>query len=121
MNLVKRIDTVFVPVTDLKKSEAWYMEVFSFEEAVFRSSDGNYVGFRFEGHGEPKTALTLYKADEVPTLKHMAFNFYTEDVDALHTKLKETGVEVTEIHAGDGMRFFEFVDPDGNELGAVTF
>ncbi|NBI30535.1 VOC family protein [Chengkuizengella marina] len=120
MKLIKRIDTVFVPVTDLKKSEQWYMNIFPFE-VVYRSGDGNYIGFRFDDPKEMKTALTIYKVDEIRPTNHMAFNFYTEDVDALHNKLKKSGVEVSEIHASDGMRFFDFEDPNGNQLGAVTF
>ncbi|WP_349409690.1 VOC family protein [Pseudalkalibacillus sp. SCS-8] len=120
MKSVKRIDSVFVPVTDMERSEKWYKEVFPFE-VVYRSSDGQYVGFRFAEKGELKTALTIYKVEKLPERNHMAFNFYAEDVDAFHSYLTSNGYEASEIHAADGMRFFDFYDPDQNELGVVTF
>ncbi|HET7627433.1 MAG TPA: VOC family protein [Bacillales bacterium] len=120
MSFVKRIDTVFVPVTNLKKSEKWYLELLPFK-VTFRSSDGKYVGFRFRDHHPYQTGLCIYKAEKMEKPGHMTFNFFTEDVDGFHNFLKEREVEVTEIHEDDGMRFFEFYDPDGNEIGAVTF
>lgn len=120
MKSVKRIDTVFVPVTDLEKSEKWYMDTFPFK-VVYRSSDGQYVGFRFNEKGELRTALTLYKVDNIPERSHIAFNFYCDDVDGFHSYLSKKGNRVSEIHSGDGMRFFDLFDPDGNGLGIVTF
>lgn len=119
MKVIKRIDTVFIPVMDLEKSEEWYTNIFPFK-VVYRDSDG-YVGFRINEPGELKTGLTLYKVDEMPQSKHIAFNFFTEDIDGFHASLKEQGVDVNDIHSGGGMRFFEFTDPSGNLLGAVTF
>ncbi|MEK5391553.1 VOC family protein [Margalitia sp. FSL K6-0131] len=120
MKSVKRIDTVFVPVTDLQKSEKWYMSIFPFK-VVYRSSDGQYVGFRFNEKGEMKTALTLYKVEKMPEHHHIAFNFYCEDVDGFHSFLVNQNYQVSDIHSGDGMRFFDLYDPDGNGLGIVTF
>ncbi len=120
MKKVSRIDAVFVPVTNLKKSEEWYLNVFPFK-VIYRSSDGKYVGFRFQEKGDEKTALTLYQVDKVPKQEHIAFNFYTEDVDGMHHFLKSNGYKVDDIHGGDGMRFFKVFDPDGNVFELVTF
>lgn len=120
MKHVKRIDSVFVPVTDIERSEKWYSEMLPLE-VVFRSGDGQYVGFRFDGEGEPKTALTIHKVDRVPERTHIPFNFYAEDIDGFYSYLADKGVKVGEIHDAEGMRFFEFTDPDGNMMEAVTF
>lgn len=120
MKSVKRIDSVFVPVMDIEKSEKWYLNTFPFK-VVYRSSDGDYVGFRFDEKGEMKTALTLYKVDKMPERNHIAFNFYCDDVDGFHSYLTKQGNRVSDIHGGDGMRFFDLFDPDGNGLGIVTF
>jgi predicted enzyme related to lactoylglutathione lyase len=117
---IKRIDTVFVPVTDIKRSEEWYLAHFPFR-VVFRSEEGDYVGFRFDEPGPLQAGLTLYQADSIPESKHLAFNFYTSDVDAVHGHFEQSGVKVTEIHGQSGMRFFDLWDPDGNSLGVVTF
>ncbi|WP_078596268.1 VOC family protein [Evansella clarkii] len=120
MKNVKRIDTVFVPVTDTNRSEEWYMRMFNFKVG-YRSQDGNYVGFRFDEAGPLQTGLTLYKVDKVPETSHIAFNFYTTDVDESYQYMKEQGAVVSDIHEEDGMRFYDFADPDGNMLGVVTF
>ncbi|REJ15090.1 MAG: VOC family protein [Caldibacillus debilis] len=116
MTLVKRIDTVFVPVTDLERSEKWYLDVLT-----FRSADGNYIGFSFKDRHPLQTGLCIYKTDKIERLGHVAFNFFTEDADGYHRFLPERKVKVTEIHEEGGTRFFEFFDPDGNEPSAVTF
>ncbi|KGX84614.1 VOC family protein [Pontibacillus marinus] len=120
MKFIKRIDAVFVPVMDVEKSEQWYLTMFPFK-VVFRSSDGIYVGFRFEDEDEVKTALTIHKVDKMPEQPHAAFNFYVDDVDAVHSYLKEQNVEVGEIHGAEGMRFFNAQDPNGNKFEFVTF
>ncbi|MFB5089353.1 VOC family protein [Psychrobacillus sp. PGGUH221] len=96
------------------------MNTFPFK-IVYRSSDGQYVGFRFKEQGDTKTALTLYKVDIMPERNHIAFNFYSDDVDGYHKYLSEQNYMVSDIHGGDGMRFFDLYDPDGNGLGIVTF
>lgn len=120
MEYVKRIDTVFVPVTNLEKSESWYQKLLPLV-VTFRSSDGHYIGFRFKEHHSFQTGLTLFKTDKVEQSKHMTFNFFTADVDGFHRFLKDNHVKVSEIHEAEGMRFFEFYDLDGNEMDAVTF
>lgn len=82
MALVKRIDTVFVPVTDLERSEKWYLDVFPFI-VTFRSADGNYIGFSFKDRHPLQTGLCIYKTDKVERLGHVAFNFFTEDVEGI--------------------------------------
>jgi hypothetical protein len=47
------------------------------------------------------------------------FNFLTPDPDALHRKLVNSGVNVTEMREIGYHRFFAFFDPDGNRFGAV--
>jgi catechol 2,3-dioxygenase-like lactoylglutathione lyase family enzyme len=119
MKEITRIDTVFVPVTDLERSEKWYMAMFNFK-VIFRSSNGEYVGFQFKD-ASSATALTIHKVDRMPESNHIAFNFYTSDVDVSHAFMKAHNVEVTDIEGGDGMRFFDCKDPDGNQIGVVWF
>jgi len=120
MAFVKRIDTVFIPVTDLERAEKWYLDAFPFK-VTYRSPDGNYIGFSFIDHHPLQTGVCIYKTDKVMKRDHMAFNFYSEDIDGYRSFLKEKNIKVTDIHDGGDTRFFEFFDPDGNELCAVTF
>ncbi|WP_096189538.1 VOC family protein [Evansella halocellulosilytica] len=120
MSLVKRIDSVFLPVRNLKHSEQWYKNLFGLEP-VFRSDDGRYVGFRFPQEEVIQTALTLYQVTDIPKLPGQLFNFYTEDVYATYEALKDKGANVSAIHTAEGMTFFDMTDPDGHEIGVVTF
>jgi len=120
MAFVKRIDTVFVPVTDLERSERWYLEMFPFK-VTFRSGDGRYVGFSFKDHHPLQTGLCIYKAEKVVKSEHETFNFFTEDAEGYHRFLQERNVKVTDIHVDGNTRFFEFYDPDGNRMSAVAF
>lgn len=120
MKNVKRIDSVFVQVTDMKRSEEWYTNIFNFK-VTYRGSDGMCIGFRFDESGPLKTGLSIVKVDKVDRPQHIPFNFYVVDIDQFHNELKEKSVEVTKIHGEDGMRFFDFKDPDGNMIDVVTF
>jgi catechol 2,3-dioxygenase-like lactoylglutathione lyase family enzyme len=119
MKEITRIDTVFVPVTNLERSEKWYMTLFNLK-VIFRSSDGAYVGFRFK-EATSVTALTIHKVEQVPESSHATFNFYTSDVDASYAFMKAQDVEVSDIEEGDGVRFFHCKDPDGNQVEIVWF
>ena len=120
MTFIKKIDTVFVPVTDLDRSEKWYLEVFPFK-VTYRSGDGSYIGFSFVNHHPLQTGVCIYKTDSVERTSHPPFNFYTDAIDDYHCFLQAKHVPVTDIHEEDGTRFFEFHDPDGNMLSVVTF
>lgn len=120
VGLFKRVDTVFVPVLDVARSERWYKEVFGFR-VVYRSANGDYVGFRFDEPGPLTTGLTIYRVDRLPRHRHIPFNFFTEEIGQVRDHLEKLRVPMSEVKAGGGMRFFDVEDPDGNVLGVVTF
>jgi len=111
MATVNRIDTIFVPALDTGRAAAWYKRLFEMEE-IFRSA--GYVGLRFAGTGRGETALTLYPAEEVDRDRHYAFNFSTDDADALRATLAAEGVEVTDVKSAGPIRYFDFRDISGN-------
>ncbi|MGZ9585344.1 VOC family protein [Paenibacillus marinisediminis] len=115
--MFKRIDTVFVYVSDLERSVQWYTNILGLqvrwnmqEYAILSVADG-------------ETPLTLMQSTEeqliIPTGEQ--FNFFTPDIDKAYVHLSEQGVSVGEMNVDGGVKFFTFKDPDGNVLGACYF
>ncbi|WP_084396215.1 VOC family protein [Henriciella aquimarina] len=111
MPLVRRIDTIFVPAPDTRQAARWYARLFGMTK-VFES-DG-YIGLRFEEEDRGETAITLYPTEEIDREAHYAFNFATDNANALHEQLTEDGREVTAIEISGRMRYFDFRDISGN-------
>lgn len=107
--LIRRIDTVFLPVSDLDSAIVWYT-------GVLRLG----LRWRVEGYaclniGE--TPLTIYeKKDHAPGHDHPLFNFYSDQIESIYSKLQEAGVELNEMETHGGLKHFRFRDPDGNPL-----
>ena len=47
------------------------------------------------------------------------YNFESFDINYSHAKLKEKGVEVMPIQDHGGIRFFDFIDSEGNPMNIV--
>lgn len=72
--------------------------------------------------------ITLVQADNVVPLSfsfenrsHPIINFYTSDITYTHSKLKENGVEVSEINDYGALKGMDFVDLNGHLLGVCCF
>lgn len=108
--LVARIDTVFLPVSDLDNAIAWYTSVL-----------GLTLRWKVEGYaclniGE--TPLTVYESkDRTPPMdSHPLLNFYSSQIDKLLGRLREAHAVTGEMETHGGLRHFRFLDPDGNPL-----
>jgi catechol 2,3-dioxygenase-like lactoylglutathione lyase family enzyme len=113
--LFKRIDTVFLQVTDIEKSIKWYTDVLGFNVRWYDQENG-YAAINI---GE--TPLTLVRANEVSISSHCLFNFYSSDIQQAHAILLECGVEVGDLNTDEQVDWFEFKDPDGHVLGVCYF
>jgi catechol 2,3-dioxygenase-like lactoylglutathione lyase family enzyme len=116
----QRIDSVFIPVTDVEKSAKWYEDVLGFILEL-RDTTWKYYSMRMtaeEGNSTPW--FTLYEVKEVQPAAHMPFNLYAPDGASIHQRLKEQGVRVTDIINTGSMLVFEVFDPDDNRIGIIT-
>ena len=119
--LFKRIDTVFLPVRNLEKSIAWYIETL-----------GVSLLWHVPGVGSLKigeTPLTLLQGSypgreealdpdsEFQPIVEVPFNLYANDIEHAHRVLLEKGVDVGAILDQGDVKEFQFRDPDGNCLG----
>ncbi|KMJ57350.1 hypothetical protein AB685_17850 [Bacillus sp. LL01] len=113
--LFKRIDTVFLEVTDMERSINWYTEVLGFS-VRWHDVENGYAAIEV---GE--TPLTLVHAEKVTPASHCLLNFYSSDIYVAHQKLRENGVEVEDVMDYGTVMSFEFKDPDGHILGVCSF
>jgi catechol 2,3-dioxygenase-like lactoylglutathione lyase family enzyme len=107
------IDTIIIRVSDLSVSSAWYKEKLGME-IVFEDP-----GLRLTvlNTGGP-TSLTLWETMEKMT-SSMSFPILkTFDAAQIYQTLKSRGVSVGELLEDPGVRYFTFLDPDGNKLEA---
>ncbi|MGF2616444.1 VOC family protein [Rossellomorea vietnamensis] len=116
-----KVGSVFVPVTDLKKSSIWYEENLGVKK-IEQWEDG--AGFYFS---TSSTQLGLVEvAAPQPTefainreKKNVYFNFVVDNIDDVYQHLQNKGVITTDIEDFGGMRGFDFYDLDGNTFSVV--
>jgi catechol 2,3-dioxygenase-like lactoylglutathione lyase family enzyme len=113
--LFKRIDTVFLQVSDIDESIKWYTETLGFNLRWFDNENG-YAAINVS-----ETPLTLVRVKEVKPATHNPFNFYTSDINKVHEELNKKGVEVEDIVDYGNVLSFNFKDLDGNTLGVCYF
>ncbi|NLP52582.1 VOC family protein [Bacillus sp. RO1] len=113
--LFKRIDTVFLEVTDMPRSINWYTEVLGFS-VRWHDEENGYAAIEI---GE--TPMTLVGAGSVTPASHCLLNFYSSDINAAHQKLRENGALVEDVIDYGAVLSFEFKDPDGHILGVCYF
>lgn len=113
MKLVKRIDTVFLPVRNLEAAIAWYTEKL-----------GLNLRWKVQGYAAmnvSETPLTLVETESFTPAPYCLFNFYAPDIRAAHASLKAAGVDIQDVTEAPDVTFCEFKDPDGNVLGLCWF
>ncbi|MFT4417310.1 VOC family protein [Fredinandcohnia humi] len=122
-----KVGSIFIPVTDLERSKRWYelnLGVTKVDEWQENGLDHG-VGYIFKGD---TTGLALIKVDKrQPTefsisgrSKNVYYNFVVEEIEPVYNKLKQNGVETTDIHDYGLMKGFDFIDPDGNSFSVVS-
>ncbi|WP_146250227.1 VOC family protein [Paenibacillus flagellatus] len=118
--IMSKVSGVFIPVTDMKRSTEWYINTFDLE--VIQLSDV-CTGLAFPGEA---TFINLWKVEraqpttfDTGTERIPYYNFESFDIEYSHAALIEKGVEAMPIVNGDGVRFFDCLDPDGNRIGIV--
>lgn len=106
----KRISTIFIPVSDVKKARDWYCNLLGI------MADGEIAHGHIYVVSLENVNLVLdskifekYKPDEMPR-----FHFDTTDIKVTYEYVKSKGIEIlTEIEDG---HWFNISDPDGNVL-----
>jgi predicted enzyme related to lactoylglutathione lyase len=112
--VIFRLELVTIPVSDVDRAKAFYVEQAGFSIEQDRQVDETHRFVELMPPGSPcSIALTAGYVDSAPgSLKGVQVN--VDDADAAHAFLRDRGVEVTEIQTFPWGRFCFFSDPDGN-------
>lgn len=119
--IANRINTIFVHVSDLKRSVIWYSELLGHE--VDRDDVSDPV------HNLPidhHTGLTLDAGPEGETKNvqpsgYPLFNFHAEDIQRAYEYVSSLGYKVeSDVVTFDDFSFFTVEDPDGNVVMICT-
>jgi predicted enzyme related to lactoylglutathione lyase len=112
MQTDQKIDYLELPAKDLKVVQAFYEKAFDW---TFTSYGDEYIAFN-----DGSIDGGFYKSNLSSTTEHGAalIVFYAIDLEATREKVKSSGgTVIKEIFSFPGGRRFQFLDPNGNELG----
>ena len=118
--LVKGVHCNYLPVADLARSRAWYMQVlglmpFERNEAILIMGSGQWL-FLIESKDRPNANFRTDRW-EGENFEMFSLTFETEDIVTLHNSLKQHGADVEPIVDFDSCGLqFRFKDPDGNRF-----
>jgi predicted enzyme related to lactoylglutathione lyase len=109
MSTENRIDYVEIPVTDLKKTRAFFAALFGW---TFQDWGDEYISF---SDGRLNGGFRL--ATEATPPGGVLLVFFSEDLERDVERVKELGGTISqEIFSFPGGRRFHFIDPVGTEF-----
>ncbi|WP_342429993.1 VOC family protein [Neobacillus sp. FSL H8-0543] len=108
--MIERIDTVCLKVINVEESSEWYQNILGFKETY------KGEGYRILSIGNSKVPLTIEEGDVKPINNGTYPIFFSKDINKIYKKLKEQGVNVSELHNDGVNNFFDFYDRDNNKL-----
>lgn len=115
---ITQLATVILPVSDQSRAVEFYVETLGFEKRVEAPMGDNPPWIEVAPQGAA-TTIALYpprEGDPTGVDTHVAFQ--TDDIDGLHSELKDQGIDVDDEvqRMGDPVPPMFFIrDPDGNQ------
>lgn len=109
-----KLELVAVPVTDVDRAKAFYVERVGFDIDHDHQVDDT---LRFVQLTPPGSACSIVMGTgitEMPPGSQKGLQIVVEDVEAARGDLIGNGVEVTEVDVQPWGSFVHFSDPDGN-------
>ncbi|MFQ3545051.1 VOC family protein [Halobacillus rhizosphaerae] len=119
-----RLGSIFIPVTNLDQSIAWYQK--TLEAILIDEWDGSEKGASFFfPEGDMQLGLieveqaqpTEFKISEIKSNPY--YNYIVQDIDRAYHHLLNQGVEVSSLKENKWMSYFDFFDLDGNAFSVV--
>ncbi|UVI33175.1 VOC family protein [Paenibacillus spongiae] len=109
------VDSVFIHVSDLRRSAEWYSMVMGLPLLEERLNGGNVYWMMLQGGTGIILDDNRSNTSETP---HVRYMYPTSDIEQAHRHLDNLGVlSLTPIdRPHSGLAFFRFSDPDGNSL-----
>lgn len=110
-----RLELVQVPVTDVDRAKAFYVDKVGFNADHDHQVDENmrFVQLTPPGSG-CSIAIGTGLGLEMEPGSQKGLQLVVDDIDAAHAHLEQNGVEVSDVQDFPWGRFVFFSDPDGN-------
>jgi len=110
-----RLELVQVPVADVDRAKAFYVDRVGFNADHDHQVDENmrFVQLTPPGSG-CSIAIGSGLAVEMAPGSQKGLQLVVDDIEAAHAQLSRNGVEVSEVQDFPWGRFVFFSDPDGN-------
>jgi catechol 2,3-dioxygenase-like lactoylglutathione lyase family enzyme len=123
MQLVNKIMMLYVGVNDMPAAKKFYADILELKVTQdYRQNDNNWwVSVMVPENGVTIT-LSTYHGNAKPGTMNLYFT--TSDVAGTHNVLSNKGVHVNQIKddlfgPGSAVKWFDFQDPDGNQIKIV--
>ncbi|RAV09193.1 hypothetical protein DQG23_39885 [Paenibacillus contaminans] len=111
------IDGVYIPVSNRKQSEQWYIEHFGLENGGDYLLAGRQEVFIRERVDERVlTFRTNQWLDKGGSYEMPVVCFRSSDIDGLYEHARSNDIPVGEMIIHSWFKEFDFYDPDGNKL-----
>lgn len=108
--MIKKIETVFVRVSDISAAKKWYKKVLS---KNIKWEMDKIVAFEL---GD--TDLTLVEQEQ-EDLKDVTYNLLADNLETLRRNFIELGVKVSSIKYWKNIKYFTAWDPDSNKFEVI--
>lgn len=108
--MFEKIDTICLTVSDVERSSSWYQEILGLKE-VFKGKK-----YRILKIGNSEIPLTIEEGRTSSNENNTYPIFFTKDIEKTYQKLKELGVDVSELKNDSENNYFNFLDLDKNKL-----
>ena len=113
MNKLLKIDNIMYKVSDLKKSEAFYVNTLGCKK-VWEDKDFQMIGFMFE---KSDSEIVIHTNPNIPKFD---YSYLVEDVISFCKEVKEKGYKILlePIDARPG-KYAVIADPDNNAIPII--
>lgn len=112
-----KIGSIFIPVSDIKRSRSWYCRVLGLDENDCEIMSGHLCPLPMEGTGIILDTMPKWGRDQpggAPSIEVPAIMLLTEDLEGSLDYMKKTGAEL--VTGIEHNHWFVVKDPDGNKL-----
>lgn len=123
MQPVNKFMMLYMAVNDMPKAKEFYADKLGLKITTDHRRDDNnwWVSLSFPEGGVTIT-LSTYHGNTKPGT--MNLYFATSDIAKTHKELSSKGVKINEVKddlfgPGSGIKWFDFEDPDGNQVKLV--
>lgn len=123
MQAINKLMMVYMAVTDMPKAKKFYSDDLGLKITQdYRQDDNNWWVSLQLPEGGVTVTLSTYHGNAKPGTINLYFA--TSNVEGAHQELSNKGMTINKVKddlfgPGSGVKWFDFQDPDGNQIKIV--